>query len=259
MGRIPPVALITGAARRIGAAIARALAAEGFTVAIHYRVSHAAAVALAEDIAARGGRAELFQADLEREAEVRRLAEQVTGRLGPIGLLVNNASNFERDSTTASPPDVFARVIATDLRAPMILTGAVAAGLPADAEALVVNMIDARVVNPTPHYASYTAAKAGLWAFTQVAARDLAPRVRVIALAPGLVLPDEHSGPSAFERLVGRTPLGRAVDVADLVEAVRFALRCPSLTGAMLLLDAGWHMGWLTPSGTQGSGSDAAR
>jgi NAD(P)-dependent dehydrogenase (short-subunit alcohol dehydrogenase family) len=250
MGQLPPVALVTGAARRVGAALARALAEDGFAVAVHYRRSRRAAEALVREIAGGGGRAECFAADLAREEEVLALAEAVRTRLGPIGVLVNNASSFERDSVRDSPHAVFARAIATDLRAPMLLTGAVARGLPEDAEALVVNMVDARVVNPTPNYASYTAAKAALWALTQVAARDLAPRVRVVAIAPGLVLPSEDTPPERFARLVDRTPLGRPVAVADLVEGLRFALRCGSLTGAMLLLDGGWHMGWLTPRGT---------
>lgn len=250
MTQLPRVALVTGAARRVGAALARALAEEGFAVAVHFWRSRHLAEALVQEIVDAGGRAACFAADLTQEDEVLALAEAVQSELGPIGVLVNNASTFARDSVRASPKDLFARTIATDLRAPMLLTGAVARALPEDAEALVVNMVDARIVNPTPNYASYTAAKAALWALTQVAARDLAPRVRVVAIAPGLVLPSDTTPPEPFARLVDRTPLRRPVAVADLVLGLRFALHCRSLTGAMLLLDGGWHMGWLTPQGT---------
>lgn len=250
MERVPRVALVTGAARRLGAAMARALAAEGFALAIHHRRSREAACRLAAEITEAGGTAATFAADLAVEKEAHDLVAAVVDRFGPIGVLVNNASSFERDSVTESPAALFARVIATDLRAPMVLTGAVARALPPEAEGLVVNMIDARVVNPTPNYASYTAAKAALWAFTQVAARDLAPRIRMVAIAPGLVLPGENTKDATFARLVDATPLQRPVAVEDVVEGLRFALRCRSLTGAMLLVDAGWHMGWTTPRGT---------
>lgn len=242
MERMPGVALVTGAARRIGAAIARALAEDGFAIAVHYQRSRPEAEVLVDEIVAAGGRAMAFRADLAHEGEVRELAAAVIAALGPIGLLVNNASSFLSDTPRDSPPEVFARILATDLRAPMVLTGAVAEALPRGMEALVVNLVDARILSPTPHYASYTVAKAGLWAFTEVAALALAPRIRVVAIAPGLVLPPDDFGRERFARLVHGSPLGRPVDMAEIVEAVRFCLRCRSLTGTMLVLDAGWHM-----------------
>jgi NAD(P)-dependent dehydrogenase (short-subunit alcohol dehydrogenase family) len=236
-------ALVTGGARRIGRALALDLAAQGYDVAVHYRQSQADAQAVVAAILAQGRRAVALAADLADEAQTARLLGVAAGALGPITLLVNNAAIFGYDRPENADAASWQRHMAINLRAPLVLTQALLAGLPADGTADVVNLIDERVLNLSPHYTSYTVAKAGLWALTRHLALALAPRVRVNAIAPGPVLPHAAMSEEEFAALCRATPLGRGPGVEEICRALRLILEAPSMTGQMITLDGGRHLG----------------
>ncbi len=241
---LPRVALVTGGGRRLGRAIAEALAAAGFAVALHCRGSLAEAEAVADGIRARGGRATVLQADLSREAEVRALVPNAAAALGPVGVLVNNASVFERDEWDDASRQSWDMHLEPNLRAPFVLMQAMAQALPADAEGAVVNLIDQRVWSLTPHFVSYTVSKAALWALTQQMALALAPRVRVNAVGPGPALPSPRQSEAQFARQCASVPLARGTSPGEVAQAVLMLLSLPSVTGQMLALDGGQHLQW---------------
>jgi len=252
----PRAALVTGAARRIGRAIARDLAAHGWDVAVHYHGSADEAGGLVGEIEASGRRAVALQADLAQEAEAAGLVARAYERLGSISLLVNNAAIFEHDLPRTADAVTWQRHMAINLRAPLVLTQGLLAQLPPapdgepaepGIEANVINLIDQRVLNLTPHYTSYTVSKAGLWALTRHLALALAPRVRVNAIGPGIVLPPPGAGAESLEAMRRAMPLRRGADVDEVCACVRFLLATPSLTGQMIALDGGQHLGWLQP------------
>jgi NAD(P)-dependent dehydrogenase (short-subunit alcohol dehydrogenase family) len=241
-----PTALVTGGARRIGAAIARDLAAHGFAVAIHCNRSHDAARALLAEIEDAGGRGAIVRGDLSDAATVARVVSDARAALGPLTLLVNNASVFLADSYGALDIAVWQTQFDVNLRAPVFLAEAFAAQLPENAEGNIVNLIDQRVLKLTPEMPSYTLTKAALWAATQTLAQALAPRIRVNGIGPGPTFPNVHDGGLMTKEVEG-IALKRAVDPADLGRAVRFLVETKSITGQLLLLDSGQHIGWKTP------------
>ncbi|MBI3505620.1 MAG: SDR family oxidoreductase [Proteobacteria bacterium] len=249
--KLPRTALVTGGARRLGAAFVRALAADGFAVAIHYRESRTEAAALAAEIAAAGGRAVALQADLAIEASVVELAAAAHAAFGPLGVLVNNASVFERDEFASTTRASWDAHIEANLRAPFVLSQALARGLPAGAEGVIVNIIDQRVWNLTPHFTSYTVAKAGLWTLTQTMAMALAPRIRVNAIGPGPTLASVRQDPAQFARQVASVPLKRGPSLDELVAALSYILSAQALTGQMIALDGGQHLNWGAPGQPQ--------
>ena len=242
-------ALVTGAARRIGRALALDLAAQGFAVAVHYRHSHDEAQAVVAAIEAQGRRAVALAADLADEAQAAQLLGAAAAALGPVTLLVNNAAIFGYDRPETADAASWQRHMAINLRAPLVLTQALLAGLPAGAAADVVNLIDERVLNLSPHYTSYTVSKAGLWALTRHLALALAPRVRVNAIAPGPVLPHAAMSEEDFAALCRATPLGRGPGVDEICRALRLILQAPSMTGQLITLDGGRHLGRPAPEG----------
>ena len=242
--RIPRCALITGGAVRLGQAIALELAGSGFDIAIHCGRSLAAAQALQQDIQALGRRAVVLPADLAEEAQVVGLMPAAVERLGPIGVLVNNASRFERDEWDDASRVSWDAHIEPNLRAPFVLTQAFARALPADAEGVVINMIDQRVWSLTPHFVSYTVSKAGLWALTQTMALALAPAIRVNAIGPGPALPSPRQSEAQFARQAASVPLGHGTDPAEVARAVAAILCLPAMTGQMIALDGGQHLQW---------------
>ena len=254
---VHPRALVTGAAHRLGRAMALALAEDGFDVAIHYSGSATAAAAVVEEIRDQGRKAVALQADLLDEAATAALVPRaVAGLGGPLGVLVNNASIFERDSLDTATRESWDRHIGSNLRAPFVLTQAFAAQAPGparDAEGqsvaggLVVNMIDQRVLKPTPHFMTYTIAKMGLWAFTRTAAQALAPRIRVNAIGPGPTLRGARQSEDHFARQRAATILGRGANADEIVAALRYFLTAPSVTGQLLCVDGGQHLAWETP------------
>ncbi len=245
---ISRIALVTGGGQRIGAAITEALATAGFAVAIHCRDSRDEADALAGRIRERGGRAAVLQADLNDEAAVQGLLPAATAALGPVGVLVNNASVFERDEWDDATRESWDRHMEPNLRAPFVLMQALARGLPEGAEGVVVNMLDQRVWSPTPHFVSYTASKAALWSLTQQMALAFAPRVRVNAVGPGPALPSARQSEAQFARQCEAMPLGRGTEPQEIARAVLALLSLPSVTGQMLALDGGQHLQW-SPAG----------
>jgi NAD(P)-dependent dehydrogenase (short-subunit alcohol dehydrogenase family) len=243
----PRTALVTGAGKRIGRAVALDLARHGWGVALHYRSSADAADAVVAEIAAGGGRAVALRADLRNEAETSGLVPAAAAALGPVGLLVNSAAVFFMDTVADSTRESWDDHIETNLRAPLVLVQAFAAALPDDTAGNVVNIIDQRVWNLTPYFLSYTVSKAGLWTLTQTLALALAPRIRVNAIGPGPTLRSPRQTEEQFAQHWGSLPLRRPTDPGEIAEAVRFIVSAPALTGQMLALDAGEHLAWAQP------------
>jgi NAD(P)-dependent dehydrogenase (short-subunit alcohol dehydrogenase family) len=241
---IPRAALVTGAAQRLGRAIALALARDGFDIAVHFHTSLDAARETAEAIQSLGRRATLVRADLRQEAEVATVVARATEALGPIGVLVNNASTFNRDEWHDVSRDSWDGHIEPNLRAPFLLMQDLARGLPATADGAIINMIDQRVWSITPHFVSYTVSKAGLWALTQSMALALAPRIRVNAIGPGPALPSPRQSQEQFDRQASSVPLGRGTSPEEVARAVMAILALPAMTGQMIALDGGQHMQW---------------
>ena len=245
---IPRTALVTGAAHRIGQAIALDLAARGFAVALHYNSSRDEAEALAGNIRDQGGKAVALDADLSREAESAALIGRAAEALGPVGCLVNNASRFKMDVWDTVSRDSWDAHMETNLRAPFVLAQAMAAALPAEAQGAIVNLLDQRVWNLTPYFISYTLAKAGLWTLTQTLALALAPRIRVNAIGPGPTLKSERQTENQFRMQWNAVPLNHGSTPEEIAAGVCFILAAPSMTGQMIALDGGEHMGWAQPS-----------
>ncbi len=244
---IPRTALVTGAGRRLGRALALALADEGYDVAVHCRNSLEEANAVAAEIVAKGRRATVVQADLAEEAQTLTVVGRAREALGPIGVLVNNASVFELDNLLTADRRSWDRHMETDLRAPVVLAQGLVRQLPDEGQGAIVNIIDQRVHNLTPNYLSYSVAKTGLWTMTQVLARELAPRIRVNAIGPGPTLAHPGMPDARFQKLVAALPLRRGPTPEDIAEALRFILRMEAMTGQMITLDGGQQLGWLTP------------
>jgi NAD(P)-dependent dehydrogenase (short-subunit alcohol dehydrogenase family) len=240
-------ALVTGAARRIGRAIALDLAARGYGVGVHYNRSEAEAEEVVGAIKAKGCRSVALRADLGREDETATLIPHLAEALGAPTLLVNNASLFERDDALTATRASWDAHLEANLRAPFVLSQDFARHLPGDAEGLIVNMLDQRVWNVTPHFVSYTVSKAGLWTITQTLALALAPRVRVNAIGPGPVLPSSRQTQAQFDRQVGSVPLKRSARLEEICAAIHFMIAATSMTGQMIALDGGQHLGWLLP------------
>jgi len=244
----PGVALVTGAARRVGRAIACELASAGWTVAVHYNSSDADARETVAMIQKAGGRAQAFGTDLTDEAAVRALIPAVAKALGPVTLLVNNASIFENDTANTKDRAVWDRHMEVNLRAPFVLCQELMDALPQGDEGNIVNLVDQRVLNLTPFFLSYTLSRMGLWTLTQTLAMAFAPRVRVNAIGPGPVLPSPRQSDAQFEKQYKAMPLARSVDPMEIARAVRFILDSPSMTGQIIVLDAGQHLGWAQPA-----------
>lgn len=250
-------ALVTGGAQRLGQAMVLHLAARGFDVAIHYASSAGSAEDTARKARALGVRAVTVQADLLDMAATETLVGRAADALGaPLDLLVNNASIFEYDNLQTATPESWERHINSNLRAPFFLTQAFAAQAPKAvfddnnepvAQAVVVNMVDMRVKKLTPEFASYTIAKAGLWAFTQTAAQALAPDIRVNAIGPGPTMQGTRQSAEHFAKQRGATILQRGSDAGEVCRALDFILDVHGLTGQIFCMDGGQHLAWQTP------------
>jgi NAD(P)-dependent dehydrogenase (short-subunit alcohol dehydrogenase family) len=249
-------ALVTGAGRRLGRAMALYLAGRGHDLALHYASSQDEAESLAAEIRAMGRRAETFRADLLTEAETEALIPAATAALGPLTVLVNNASIFEYDRIDTATRQSWDRHIESNLRAPYVLTQGFARQCPPTvtdengeplAQGLIVNLIDQRILKLTPEFSSYTIAKMGLWALTRTAAQGLAPHVRVNAIGPGPTLQGTRQSAEHFARQRGATVLGRGAHPSDICAALGFFLDSPAVTGQFLAIDGGQHLAWRTP------------
>ena len=240
-------ALVTGAGRRIGADIVRRLAREGYAVAVFANASLDAAEGLAQEIAEAGGEARGFRADLADPAAAALAFAAASAAMGPFEVLVNNAAAFEDDAIDRLDLATWRRQFAIDLESPVFLVSAFAAALPPDREGAVVNIVDQRVLKLTPQYLSYTLAKSALWTATRTLAQALAPRIRVNAVGPGPTYPSTREGDEGLSREAAGTLLGRAIAGEEIAEAVLYLVRARNVTGQIVCVDAGQHLGWRTP------------
>ncbi len=252
---ITGAALVTGAGKRLGRAMALYLGRRGFDVAVHYASSADGARQVVGELRRLGVSAAAVQADLLDDEATGALIGRATEALGrPLTVLVNNASIFEHDTLATATRESWDRHIGSNLRAPFVLTQGFAAQVPSAAvsdgetlaSGLVVNMIDQRVLKPTPEFMTYTIAKMGLWAFTQTAAQALAPRIRVNAIGPGPTLQGERQSAEHFRRQRQATVLGRGADADDITAALGFLLDAPAVTGQLICVDGGQHLAWRT-------------
>ena len=251
------VALVTGAGARLGRAMALYLADRGYDIAVHYAQSQQGAQEVVEAARAKGRKAQAFQADLLIEEETQALFPAVLAAMdGPVTCLVNNASIFEYDVLETATRDSWDRHFESNLRAPFVLTQALAAQIPDPttddmdepvAQGLVINMLDQRVRKLTPEFMTYTLAKMGLWALTQTAARGLAPRVRVNAIGPGPTLQGARQTKEHFYAQRAATVLQRGSNPSDVTAALGFFIDSPGVTGQLICTDGGQHLGWQTP------------
>lgn len=250
-------ALVTGAGRRLGREMALYLARRGYDVAIHYATSRTEAEGVVAEARALGVRAAALQGDLLDEGDMAALVPSAAQALdGPLTVLVNNASIFEYDTIHTATRESWDRHIGSNLRAPFVLTQALAAQAPKGArddagepvaQSLIVNMIDQRVRKLTPEFMTYTIAKMGLWALTQTTAQGLAPDIRVNAIGPGPTLQGGRQTADHFARQRAATVLGRGANPADITAALGYFLDAPAVTGQLLCIDGGQHLGWQTP------------
>jgi NAD(P)-dependent dehydrogenase (short-subunit alcohol dehydrogenase family) len=242
---LPRVALVTGAGRRLGRAIALGLARAGWDLALHYRHSEQDAIATRDAILALGRRAVLLQCDLADDAAVRLLAGSAIDALGALTCIVNNASLFEYDSATDFSPALLNAHMAANVTAPVLLAQALHAATPQGKQAVVINLLDQKLYNLNPDFLSYTLSKAALHAATTMLAQALAPTVRVVGVAPGITLVSGEQSEEGFTQAHRATPLGRSSTPQDIADAVVYAAGARALTGTTLLVDGGQH---LTPS-----------
>lgn len=248
---IPKTALVTGSAKRLGRAIALDLARHGFAIAVHANHSREEAESLAGEIRGLGGRATALQADLRDLDATARLLPDAAAALGPIGLLVNNASVFLEDSADAFDADIFDQHFALHVRAPAILASALYQHLPADRDGLIVNIIDQRVLAPTPRFFSYGLSKATLFAATHTMAQAFAPRIRVNGIGPGPTLKSARQAQEDFQAQIDALPLGRGPELGEFGRTIRFLFDTPSITGQMIALDGGQHLAWRVAGATE--------
>ena len=232
-------ALVTGGPRRIGRELVRACAAAGYDVAIHCRREDADTAAAASEVRAAGLEAGVFACDLAREDDVAGLMGRVREAMGPVTLLVNSASLFRNDAFAEIERASWDAHLDINLRAPLVLSRDMAAqGLGGH----IVHILDQRVLAPGPDYFSYTLSKAALWSATRMMAIELAPRIRVNAIGPGPVLANPDQSPADFAAEAASTPLGRAVDPADIGRALTYLIGASSVTGQMIAVDGGQHL-----------------
>ncbi|MRW90951.1 SDR family oxidoreductase [Duganella sp. FT80W] len=238
----PRVALVTGAGRRIGRAIALGLARAGWDVAVHYRASAAEAAAVAAEIIALGRRAVALQADLSDEAAVRALLPRAVQALGALHCVVNNASLFDYDSAEDFSSARLDAHMHANVAAPILLAQALHAATPDGQQAAVINLLDQKLYNLNPDFLSYTLSKAALHTATTMLAQQLAPKLRVVGVAPGLTMVSGDQSEAGFANAHQQTPLGRSSTPEDISDAVVYAASARALTGTTLLVDGGQHL-----------------
>jgi NAD(P)-dependent dehydrogenase (short-subunit alcohol dehydrogenase family) len=243
---ILPAVLVTGAAKRIGRALALDLASHGWRVAVHYQRSAEEAAEVVRLIRENGGEAEAFRADLSDIGETKALTPRCVERFGGLDCLINNASLFAEDSLANLDEASWQGHMDVNLRAPVFLARDFAAALPPGRRGNIINIIDQRVLRPRPLFFSYTTSKSGLWAVTRTMAQALAPRIRVNAIGPGPTLPSVYQTEEEFAAERRETLLKCGASPEDIAAAVRFILEAKAMTGQMIALDCGQHLTWRT-------------
>jgi len=241
-------ALVTGAGKRLGRAMALALGAAGYDVAVHYRSSADEARDVVAEIRALGRKASALKADLSKETQVAGLIAAARHDFGPLNLLVNSASFFDNDDIASMTREGWDKHIETNLRAPLKLAQDFAAQIDANANNLIVNIIDQRVLKPTPQFLSYTASKSALFALTKTLAQGLGPSgVRVNAIGPGPTMKNPRQSEADWRRQNEATILGRGARPDDICGALVYLIAARSVTGQMIAVDGGQHLAWRTP------------
>jgi NAD(P)-dependent dehydrogenase (short-subunit alcohol dehydrogenase family) len=239
----PRAALVTGAGRRIGRALALGLARAGWDVAVHYRASEAEARQVAGEIAALGRQSAVLACNLADEAAVRALPARAAEALGTrISCVVNSASQFEFDDAASFSPTLLAAHMQANVAAPILLAQALHAATPEGEQAVAINLLDQKLFNLNPDYLSYTLSKAALQTATTLLAQALAPRLRVVGVAPGLTLVSGDQTEAGFAQAHRATPLGRSSTPQDLVDAVCYLAGARAVTGTTLVVDGGQHL-----------------
>lgn len=238
----PKVALVTGAAKRIGRAIALELARRGWDIGLHYRDSEQDAQSAAAEIMALGRKAVLLKCDLSIESEVKMLLARAIEQLGPVNCVVNNASIFEFDSVGSFSMAQLDAHMHANVAAPIFLAQALFEATPNNAQAVVINLLDQKLFNPNPDFLSYTLSKAALHNATILLAQALAPRVRVVGIAPGITLVSGDQSAEDFAKAHTATPLGKSSTPDDIAAAVCFMAEASAVTGTTLLVDGGQHL-----------------
>jgi len=241
MSALPKVALITGAAKRLGKAIALALAQQGWDIAVHYHQSASEAQVTADEIVALGRRALLVQADLSDEMQTLRLLPQAEA-LGPVTCLINNASRFVYDAIDDFTFASLQAHLLPNLATPIVLARELHARLPVEQQGVVVNLLDQKLHNLNPDFLSYTLSKAGLETATTLLAQALAPTVRVVGVAPGITLVSGDQTEESFIKAHAQTPLGYSSAPEDVAAAVCYAVSARAVTGTTLVVDGGQHL-----------------
>lgn len=241
------IALVTGGARRIGAAIAMRLANAGYRVVIHAHSHFDEAQKLADGLSSRGGHACAVKADLTDPMARSQLIADAASKFGPLSLLVNNASVFMSDHFADQDEASWNANFEINLKAPVDLARAFAKQVPAGVNASIVNLVDHRVFKLTPQHFSYTLSKSALYTATLTMAQALAPHIRVNAIGPGPTFANPKDGEAGLSKEISGVPLGRAVAADDIAEAVLYLARAKSVTGQMIAVDSGQHIGWRTP------------
>ncbi|MDD9910621.1 MAG: SDR family oxidoreductase [Ahrensia sp.] len=244
---LPKTVLVTGGAQRVGRSICLAMAEAGYAVAVHFNSSQGAADELVAQIDANGGRAASVGANLANTEAVRALMGKATDALGTIGILVNNASTFVDDGFDVSDEAKWDTHFAVHVKSPAVLTSALYEQLPDDAEGLVVNIIDQRVLKVTPKFPSYTLSKSALWTATRTMAQAFGPKLRVNAIGPGPTLPSSRQSQESFQQQVDATILKRTPDLGEFAKTILYFAEARSVTGQMIALDSGQHLAWETP------------
>lgn len=241
------VILITGGAVRIGAHISEYFASLGWNVAIHYNHSEKEALALVDHLNAKHSlNCNPFQADFSHESDYQNFIPKIYEHYGRFDAIVHNASLFEYDTILSNTRELWDKHMETNLRAPFVLSQQFAK-LPQGTERNIIFMLDQRVWNLTPHFTSYTLTKTALWSLTQILALSLAPNIRVNGIGPGPVLKNTFQDEKAFQRQWEKTPLASPINPLDIARTIQFILDTPSLTGQMIALDGGQHLGWSFP------------
>lgn len=237
----PGKILVTGGAKRIGAALSSALVEAGWHVVLHYHQAEQDARILADRLLAEGGSVETVQADLALPEQISVLMDKAT-KTGPLDAVINNASLFSYDDSDSVSATEINRHMMVNLTAPALLTRALYEQMPEDRQGVVVNMLDAKLFGINPDYFSYTLSKAACHTLTQIAAQAYAPRLRVNGIAPGIVLPSGGQTEAEFRRSHKRNLLGQGAQIKEIVAAMHLLLDTASITGEVIILDGGAHL-----------------
>jgi NAD(P)-dependent dehydrogenase (short-subunit alcohol dehydrogenase family) len=238
--------LITGAAKRLGRAIALHLAESGWAVAVHYNNSQTEAEETVRALHLKGVHAAAINADLTLEDDTERLIARARAAVGPLTALVNNASVFENDTIATMTRQSWDKHIEANLRAPLVLSRDFAEQLPEGQEGAIVNLLDQRLLKPTPQFLSYGVSRAGLHWLTVTLAQALGPRIRVNGVAPGPTLRNERQSEAHFKKQLESTILGRGAMPEDVARAVAYLIEARAVTGQMIAVDGGQHLIWKT-------------